>query len=588
MRIEDGRTVAAGPPITVTFEGAPLTAYAGESIAAALMAAGVRGFRESEGGGRRGLLCGMGTCHECLVEVDGRPHLRACVTPVAAGMRVVIQTPRPALADRPAPVVPARPEVASPKVLVIGGGPAGLSAALAAERLGAKVTLLEERAALGGQYYKQLAPAHRFARARATDRQYRDGAALIAAVAAGGVEVRTRCAVWGAFPPREVAANTPHGTALFRPRAVVIATGAYEHCPPMPGWTLPGFMTTGAAQTLLRAYRVAPGRRVLVAGNGPLNFQLAAELVRARVPVAALVELAPRPGLGELPALFSALARAPDLIRDGLGYRRALARAGVPVLYGHGVVAAEGEAGVSAATVARLDRAGRPVAGTAQRFAVDAVCAGYGFAAANEIARALGCRHETRADGVLATARAGDGATSVEGVFVAGDAAGLGGARAALEEGAIAGIAAARVAGYGPGAADAKALARHRRRLAAQRRFQAALWRLFAAPPITAQLAAPETAVCRCEQVSLAAIREALADGVVTLGELKRHTRVGMGRCQGRYCTPALLALLAETTGRAADPFGHFAPRDPVRPQPLAALARPAPSLHNTIAPPPD
>src|SRR5439155_1466985 len=169
------------------------------------------------------------------------------------------------------------PEELRCDVLVVGAGPAGVAAALAARRAGADVLVIDERVEPGGQFYKPLAPSHQ-AR-RSVDAQFAAGQALCNEVAAAGVQVLQGAQAWAAFGAHEVGILHGGHAKVARCRQLVIAAGAYERPMPFPGWTLPGVMTTGAGQTLARAYRVAPGQRVLVAGNGPLNLQLAAELL---------------------------------------------------------------------------------------------------------------------------------------------------------------------------------------------------------------------------------------------------------------------------------------------------------------------
>lgn len=579
MRATDSRIRATRPPVELSFDGAPITGYAGESLAACLTANGVRGFRRTKSGVGRGIFCGMGVCSDCLVEVDGRSNLCACMTPVAAGMRVKTQAdPGDLSADGAAKGETGSDgatEVLRPEILVLGGGPAGLSAAKAAAQAGCEVTLIDERPSLGGQYFKQLSKAHVFADERPTDRQFKAGRELIAEVEAAGVCIHGGALIWGAFEPMEICVVVGRRSLIFQPAKLVIATGAYERGVPLPGWTLPGFMTTGAAQTLLRSYRVAPGKRVLVAGNGPLNLQVAAELSDAGVEVVAVVEAAARPSISVLPAAFSALRRSPDLIADGLSYLHRLRRARVPLLYGHVVVEASGGEAVESVAVAAITPQGDVIAGSRRNFDADAVCVGYGFLPANEVSRALGCRHRFDPTlGSLAVVKDGDGQTSVAGVYLAGDCGGMGGARAAMEEGFIAGAAAAQGLGRELPPDLARELAARRRRLVSHRRFQAALWRIFAAPRLSVQLARDDTLVCRCEEVTLAEIRKSLDGGTLSAGAVKRETRAGMGRCQGRYCGSLIAGLAAETSGIAAEEYSFFAPRPPIKPVPIHLIAR--------------
>ena len=377
-------------------------------------------------------------------------------------------------------------------------------------------------------------------------------------------------------------------------RQIVVAAGAFESAYPAPGWTLPGVMTTGAAQTLVRAYRVAPGKRVLVAGNGPLNLQVACELARSGVEVVAVAEAARRPGLARAGAAFRALAHGADLVRDGLALPpRACAsrRSGAlrPCVAPGG-----GSRGGGTGVLVRLDRAGRPIDGSERPYEVDTVCLGYGFSPSNELTRLLGCRHDHLPGAspaaaptpafALAATRDANGAASRPGVLVAGDCGGIGGARVALAQGTLAGIEAARRLGHLSAGEAAARGADARKALDRALGFQRALWRLFAAPPLNALVTA-DTVICRCEGVTAGALRDLVAGGDDDLGVIKRTTRAGMGRCQGRYCGAALARACAESAesaerrGSGPDERGWFTPRFPVKPVPAAALAKEAPEL---------
>ncbi len=567
-RVETNGIARAGESVAFAFEGRQVEGLVGESLAAALTAAGIVDWRGTKTGDRRSQFCGMGVCQECLVQVDGRPAERACLTPVVPGLDVRRQSYAVDLAAATEPEARTRAELA-PDILVIGGGPAGLAAAEAAASAGADVVLVDERASLGGQYFKQLASSHRFT-GPATDAQFRAGLELVRRVEALPVRIIPEALVWGAFGADEIGVVATGTSWLIRPRRLVLATGAYERGVPLPGWTLPGAMTTGACPTLLRAYQVAPGSRVLVAGNGPLNLQVAAELLRAGIEVAALVETA-SPPWRQPSAMLAMMQTAPDLVRNGLRDLWLLWRRAVPVLHGHQLVRIEGDGKVEAAVVARLDEAGRPMAGSERRFAVDTVASGYGFLPQSELSRALGCdhRHDPRFDQIR-VARDTDCRSTVPEVFVAGDAGGLGGARVAQAQGTIAGAQAAADLGFAP---DVAAVSAAREALVPAQRFQEALWTLYAAPLPGHALATPETLVCRCEEVSIATLEAAIAGGAASIGALKRRTRAGMGRCQGRYCAPVMAAMIAEATGRPVDAFALMAPRAPTRPVTIADIA---------------
>lgn len=320
----------------------------------------------------------------------------------------------------------ARAEVT--QVAVVGGGPAGLAAALAARGLGADVVLIDENAALGGQLRKQI---HKFfgSRAhRAGVRGFRIAAELAAACAAQGVAVWTDTVAYGLFD--HTLGLTSGGTAFtLTARAIVLATGASENALAFPGCTLPGVMGAGAAQTFMNLHRVLPGRRVLMVGAGNVGLIVSYQLLQAGAEVLGVVEAAPRIG--------------------GYAVHAAkLQRAGVPVWTRHTVVAARGVRELEEVTIAALDEEGRPLAGSEKTFAVDTLCLAVGLTPLTELAWQAGCRFEYCGPlGGHVPLHSSDMETTVPGLFVAGDVSGVEEASTALEEGRLAGLAAAAYVG---------------------------------------------------------------------------------------------------------------------------------------------
>ena len=558
------------PRLSITFNGRALEARAGETVLAALVAHGQIAQCTGKDGAPRGAFCGMGVCHDCLVTIDGQASQRACMIKARDGQTVVSQKAGAfdvgsSLADLAALPVQDLP-VESVDVVIVGAGPGGLAAANAAASHGVRCLVLDERPAPGGQYFKQpasgLTPRH-------GDAQFADGARLIDEARQSGAEIRSETLVWGAERGEDsqfdISILTKGVAGVLRARQLIIATGAIERPLPIPGWTLPGVMTTGAMQTLARSYGVAAGQRVLIAGNGPLNLQVALELLSGGVEVVAVAEAAPQPLMRPLNAT-RLIAADPALARKGMAMTAQMARAGVPLLHGYILSEVTGATCAKTAVLSRLRGDGTVDRGRNRTFNIDAVAMGYGFSPANDLARLLGCRHAVRG-GVLDVERDDAGATSVAGLRVIGEAGRFGGAHVAMAQGMLAGASAASVLG--------RSVPRNHglvRFLTRHRNFQAALWSLYAAKLPGVALAKPETLVCRCEAITRGTLERVASErDAKDVSTLKRLTRAGMGRCQGRYCSPWLHDIVRDEA--AASELSFFAPQAPLRPVPVAALA---------------
>lgn len=452
------------------------------------------------------------------------------------------------------------------KIIVVGAGPAGLSAALCAAQAGAQVTLLDGYARPGGQYYIQPPGLPGI---RPTRRQH-EGLHLWQQVQAAGVEILSGTQVWSLSPDRSLAAAGPQGSVLYQGEAVILAAGAYERVPAFPGWTLPGVITSGAAQAML-SQAVRPGKRALVCGSGPLQLTTAAKLLQAGVEVCALLEggrILPC-GLRHLPALWGQWERA----REGLESLLILARHGVPSLTGWGLLSVHGQNAVEGARIARLDADWRPIPGSEQTLACDTVCVGWGLIPFNALSRMAGARQEWRPElGGEVPMRDAQMQTSLDGIYAAGDGAGIGGYRMALLEGSLAGLAAAARLGYARPDLPAQQ-ASLRARLEREAGFQRLYSELFTPGPGIYELADESTLVCRCEGVTLRALRQAVQNGSVrSINEAKNLTRAGMGECQGRVCGQQVAHLLAGLSGFSLAEVGLPNPRPPLLPLPIERL----------------
>ncbi len=442
----------------------------------------------------------------------------------------------------------------SADVVVVGGGPAGLCAALAAAQDGLAVTMLDAAAHAGGQVWraKRGIVADEVARA-------------LAAQARAGVRVLAGTRVVMPLPGQGLLVDGPDGARRLHWRRLILATGARERLLPFPGWTLPGVFGAGGLQALAKGGWPVEGRRVVVAGTGPLLLAAAATLRGEGAEVVAVAEEAT---MSSLARFAVRLLRHP---RQGVAaLRLARALAGVALSMGTRVVAAEGDGRVQRVRLASA--AGERV------IDCDALAAGWGLVPQTELAEALGCAIAPRfgAAAIEVDARQ---RTSVDGVFAAGECAGVTGMAAAQLQGRIAGEATAHelsgrrrafdVESTSPDARDAPLPldARLRRRLVREFRFAGAVAAAFPVPADWGARLRDDTLVCRCEDVPWSALRDC-AD----LRAAKLATRCGMGHCQGRLCHDALAMI-------------RLLPRLPVRaplmPVALETLLAAAPTPHD-------
>ncbi|WP_326587397.1 FAD-dependent oxidoreductase [Streptomyces sp. NBC_01294] len=475
----------------------------------------------------------------------------------------------PAAAAAPAPAAARAPDSdAAVDLAVVGAGPAGLAAAVTAAGLGLRVIVLDAGDRPGGQFYRHPAPGLGAARPGALhhgwDAFATREAALRAHESAGRITYLPRHHVWTVVPGGEpgagpgpaapatewilhaVAGHAPEERAVrVTARAVLLATGAYERQLPFPGWTLPGVVGAGGAQAMLKSGLVLPGKRVVVAGSGPLLLAVAGSLAAAGAAVPAVVEAASYTAYaGRLPVLL----RNPGKLAEAAVHGGALARHHVRLLTRHAVTEAHGTDRVEAVTVARLDRDWRPLPGTARRIPCDALAVGHGLVPQLELATGLGCATRRSSDGTVALVLDAEQRTSVPGLWSAGETGGIGGAQLALIEGELAAHSIAGAVhgapGHAPRGRRVPRLTRDRARLRAFADAMAAAHR--PGEGWTGWLR-DDAVVCRCEEVPAGRIREAAEDlGARDARTVKLLTRAGMGWCQGRMCGPAVSALAGE------------------------------------------
>ncbi|AJY41788.1 FAD-dependent oxidoreductase [Burkholderia humptydooensis] len=455
--------------------------------------------------------------------------------------------------------------------VIVGAGPAGVRAAEALVDAGLRPVVIDENACWGGQIYRQPPADGGFARGKRTlygfeaakaDAVHRTMAALLP-----HVDYRPDTLAWACGAGRVDTLQDGHEVTVPFSH-LIVASGATDRMLPVPGWTLAGVYTLGGAQVALKAQGCAIGRRIVFAGTGPLLYLVAYQYAKAGAHVVAVLDTSP---LRRQAAAAPALLRMPSTFAKGLYY--------IGWLHAHGVAI---ETGVALERVLGEQH----VTGLAWRAAgneapprvldCDALGLGFGLRSETQLADLAGCRF--RFDPVNRAwlpERDAAGRTSVRGVYVAGDGAGIAGAVAAEASGRRAALALlddAGIASASPslsGKPDATTLERTLARIGA---FRAGLEAAFAPPAEEAARCPDDTIVCRCEEIDAGALRRCIRGGEATeLNRLKALTRVGMGRCQGRMCGDAAALVLAAETGRPLADVGRLRAQPPVKPFPIAA-----------------
>ncbi len=316
------------------------------------------------------------------------------------------------------------------ELAVVGGGPAGLSAAIEAAKYGVKVAIFDENERAGGQLFKQI---HKFFGSRKHGAGIRGidiGAQLLGDARRYNVEVHLNSAVWGIFNGTRLGIRDGRGVSRVEAKKVLLATGASENALAFTGWTMPGVIGAGAAQTMINIHRVLPGKRVLMVGSGNVGLIVSYQLLQAGAQVDAVVEALPR--------------------ITGYGVHASkLRRCGVPIWTSYTVKEAEGQERVERAAIVGVDLQFEPRPGTEKELAVDTICLAVGLSPMAELAWLAGCRFAYVPElGGHAPLHDENMLTTAEGIYVAGDLTGIEEAHTAIEEGRVAGIAVAEALGY--------------------------------------------------------------------------------------------------------------------------------------------
>jgi len=473
-------------------------------------------------------------------------------------------------------------------VIVVGAGPAGLSAAVTAAEGGIRVAMIDAAGQPGGQFWRhpdennlgsfdkdESTGHHHWGRFRDLRSRFRR------LVEQGAITYLPGRQVWRAERDGadRVVAHTsvvagretfPAADRAIIGRRLIIATGAYDRQLPVPGWTLPGAMAAGGVQALLKANQVSAGRRAIVAGTGPFLMSVAAGLADAGVDVVAVCDIN---SLARWAATPWRAMQEPGKLLEGAAYARTFVTQRIPFRMRTAVTEIRGTSRVEQVVTQRVDANGSPISGSERVVDVDLVALGWGFTPQLELAVGLGLETRVDVDGSLVAVVDDDQRTSDPVVFAAGETTGIGGAVQSCAEGELAARAVVGELGRSRtsrGSGDARGAisaggrredpgvagtsARLRRRIARGRRFAVGMHLASPVPPGWTNWLRPSTIVCRCEEVTAGEITHTVRDlGADDPRDVRVTARPGMGWCQGRVCGYPLSKLVEAETGCAGD-----------------------------------
>ncbi|MGB7643825.1 MAG: FAD/NAD(P)-binding oxidoreductase [Pseudomonas fluorescens] len=444
-------------------------------------------------------------------------------------------------------------------IVIVGAGPAGISAARTLLDHGIQPCLVDESLRGGGQIYRrqpanfQRSPKQLYGfEARKAEAVHRTLDAL-----APLIDYRPQTLVWNAEDGRLDMLNNHRAQSIEYAR-IIVATGATDRILPVPGWTLPGVYSLGAAQIALKYQGCAIGERVALCGSGPLLYLVAYQYAKAGAKVVAVLDSAP----------FSAQCRAlpallgqPATLAKGLYYRAWLTAHGIPVHQGATLTQIDGELRVTG------------IRWGEHRLDCDAVAFAHALRSETQLADLLGCDFAwSSLNRAWLPQRDSAGRSSVNNVYLAGDGAGIMGADAAQIAGERAALAVLEDSGS---TIDQRRAAQLEQQLAGIQRFRHGLETAFPFPQQWAAQAPDALILCRCEEVSVGEVRAVVDEGHWELNRVKAHCRVGMGRCQGRMCGLAAAEIVAERSGRGIESVGRLRGQAPIKPLPFGVEVQP-------------
>lgn len=456
-------------------------------------------------------------------------------------------------------------------VVIVGSGLSGIVAANHLADSGLDILLIDENIQVGGQLLRKIPAKLGEYPGYHPDHIKKIGFRFIDCLEKREVTVINRAIVLGIYPDKKILVEVAEKEVIpIQFDAILFATGARERFNPFKGWTLPGVFSTGLLQVLIKNSGVLPAKKILIAGSGLFLFSAAYEALRSRARVTAVLEQTGM--LGKTKILTQFFRQFPKFT-EGAKFISRIILSGVPVKFRRKIIEARGKESLQEVVTARVNKSGSVIPGTEKIYKTEALAVGYGFKANIELPQLAGCELEySEAKGGWVVKVNGDMETTQEDIFAAGEITGIGGGSKSINEGMIAALALSKkfdkitAAEY---EAKLKALSRERGH---HLKFGEYFNLLYKIPESSILDTADDTIVCRCEDVTMGDIKEAVQKGFTTPESLKTALRTGMGNCQGRTCGSSIYDIIAALSHKSREDVGRFPVRPPVKPVSISAL----------------
>lgn len=563
MFIEDKNVEISAKKIKFSFEKKQYCAYEGDTVSSALIRNGIKNFREDKHKNYRGVYCNMGICNECIVEVNGNQSIKGCTQKIYNNDKILIQKYNVEL-PKINKEVQLEKKIINYDILIIGAGPGGIGASLSLKNSNQKIALIDEKNSIGGQYYKKISKIFKIKSFNNLDDQMKEGIKLENKISNTNIDLFFGYKVWGAYKNQdnqyEICCSKDDLDLRILCKKLIIASGSFEKPFFVNGWHLPNVFTTGGTQILVNSQKILPGKKIIICGNGPLNFQLADELKKGGATVEAVVESSKNPFLNSFFSIFC-LFLSPIIFLKGIKSYLNIFFSNTKIIHQSFIDEIKEKNGKKSISIRKTNNH------KIEFNHIDIVSLNYGFYPNNDIGRLLGLEGAfNKEKNYFEIKKNIFNQTSDRNVFFVGEAARNAGAKMSLYEGQLTGFFLNSNYKKVIGLIKMPILLYN---LIRSKLFQKALWRIFKRSHSNIVSINKDTMFCRCEDIKYGEVLKYKDLPNVDAGLIKRMTRTGMGRCQGRYCGIGLLEIFNKKISNNNYKQYSFAPQNPIKPVPL-------------------